>query len=337
MKIYPVRDFKPLKPVRPNGNKDKRLYVSNCTKEVSLKTPVDKEEEFKLLNYSSMGAITPFCGKKKVTADNVKQRAREICASCHYGKADILNVLDKLKIKKGDGKLFLEGYYTEKDDGKIMTGVCEELAHKAGTLLGEEFKDDYAPIILSFSGTKYDFSEHVCVVMIKRNEKNDAQIEGIRNLNYGENLCDIEDYDGQTLFDGAIFVDPSFGIVCDIEKLPSSYKTIVGFNTLEKNNPYNGPKEIDPESNNYLGYVKDICPELLAIDFPPKGMVSFVVPKEKPGKLFKKRLIFRIVLPENGRYITGNVEDLKKALPKSKFTAFMLKLEDELKKPEDLR
>ncbi len=325
MKICPIRNFVPLKSnLSKENNSTKPLAFKN-----NAKMLLNQKENFGFSNYVFVSSIVPFCARKRVTADDVKQEARKVCSCCHYGKADILENPDRLKIKKDGEKFFLDGYYTE-NDGKTMTGVCEELAHKVGTILGEKFKDDYTPLVFSFSGTKYDFDEHVCIVMIKRSAKNDAQIEGIRNLNYDENLRDIEDYDGGVLFDGALFIDPSFNVVCDIEKIPASYGAIVSFNTLEKNNPYNEPKEIVPGSNNYLGYIKDICPELQAIDFPPKAMVSFVVPKEKPGKLFKKRLLFRIYLPENKRYIVGDLKDLKKALPKSKFTAFMTKIENEL-------
>ena len=134
-------------------------------------------------------------------------------------------------------------------------------------------------------------------------------------------------------FDGAIFIDPSFNIVCDFEKIPPNYTDVVSMNTIEKNNPYLDSKEILLEHNNYLGYLKDICPELTRIDFPPNAMVSFVVPKNKAGAIFSsKKLVFRVHLPQNKHYIEGNVKDLKKALPHSKFTAFMTKLEEELKK-----
>lgn len=283
----------------------------------------------KLPGYTSVGSIVPFCAGKRASADDLKREARKVCASCHYGKADIFDNLDKLKIKKEDGKLFLEGYYSD-EDGKMMTGICEELAHKVGILLGTRFKNDYAPLLLSFSGTKYGFSEHVCVVMVKRGEKNDAQLQNIENMEYGECLSDIEGYDGEALFDGAVFVDPSLNIVCDINKMPPDYKDVVSINTIKKNNPYTGPKEIVPGGNNYLGYVKDICPELQAVGFPSDGMVAFVVPEKKPGKLFCKKLVFRIYPPGDKHYIEGTVKDLKKSLPKSKFTAFMAKLEKEL-------
>ncbi len=322
MKIYPLKNVTSSKTL-PNKRQDTDLCVSKYSS-------VPLKEGFKLLNYASAASIIPFCARKKAKPDDVKREARELCARCHYGKADILDNPDKLKIKRETGKLFLEGYYN--DNGEL-TGVCEELAHKTGTFLREKFKKDYMPLLISFSEKKYGFSEHVCVVMIKRNEINDAQMKGIENLEYGKNLNDIEGFDGQSLFDGAIFIDPSFNIVCDIEKMPPDYTDVVSMNTIEKNNPYNAPREIIPGANNYLGYLKDICPELSKINFPPNAMVSFVVPKNKAGgTLSYKKVVFRVHLPQSKRYIEGTVKDLKKALPHSKFTAFMTKLEEELMK-----
>lgn len=307
--------------------KSNQAPFSLSAKNKSLK----EKGSFELFNYTSVGTIIPFCAKKKACADDVKREARKLCSNCKYGKANILDNLDKLKIKTENGKIFLEGYYTNEDD-ETYTGICEELAHKAGTFLQEKFKDSYTPLLVSFSERKFNFNEHVCIVMIKRSEKNDIQINGIRNLEYGKNLCDIEGYDGKALFDSAIFIDPSFNIVCDIHKMPANYTNVVVINTIEKNNPYNEPKEIILGHNNYLGYLKDICPEMQAVGFPKNAMVSFVVPEEKQGAVFRKRPVFRIYLPENKHYIEGEIKDLKKLLPHSKFSAFMIKLDDELKR-----
>ncbi len=51
---------------------------------------------------------------------------------------------------------------------------------------------------------------------------------------------------------------------------------------------------------------------------------------KNPGNCFAKKLVFRIYPPGDKRYIEGTVKELKKSLPKSKFTAFMTKLEKEL-------
>lgn len=278
----------------------------------------------------------------------IKRSLAPLLTKCHYGKQNLFANLDSLKAYKENDKIFLDGFYSPNDSDGEITGICEELTQKIGSKIAQMYSKDYSVLALFTKGTKYNFSNHMCIGMIPKNKINDEIMKAISDIDdiykaikqksqLGEDTKDLDELyqiklqenqeriEKSDFWENAIFVDPSYGVVCKLDDLPDNYE-LTGYNSLEGNNPFNRVKELDPGLGTPLGTIQDIFPEFIqSNDIGSSSMVSFGLYGDSPDK------VFTLIEDSNdGSRIVLSLEDIKEEYSDSNMCKFVERIENQL-------
>jgi len=290
--------------------------------------------------------------------NTVRKTVAPVLNCCHYGKKDLFRHMEDLTIRSENGHKYLDGFYTQNDAPGEINGICEELVQKAGSIIAEQFKDNYNVLALFTKGTKYNFDTHMCICMVKKNKKNDSLVADVVRINsmfkrmkelQEELYQDPSSHQKQAelgelketyiresnkikrkiehsdFWENAIFIDPSFNIVTKLKQRPKDYK-LSGFNTLENNNPYNNSKQLpDKEYKTPLGFIHDIFPGLEEYGVSPDSLVLFGLSESD-----EKKVDIRILDPSHKNYRNISSASLNEHYPNEQLTLLINKIETEL-------